>query len=168
MSSDEPVAKIRFDRPRDILDAIAAALNSKDAGSLGRLFTEDAEFINVRGMRMHGRQGIIEGHALAFSGPLAGSTFEFDSISELTVTADVMVVHAHTVRDRLPDASATTGPKVSTVLQVVARRGPEGWLAVAVANVPESPPLVHRELTDPVPDRRVGVVMPTRPQNQAL
>jgi hypothetical protein len=90
---------------------------------------------------MLGRQGIIEGHAISFSGPLAGSTFEFHSISELPVTSEVTVVHAHSVRDRLPDAPATTGPKVSTVLQLVARRGPRGWLAVAAANVPEMPPL---------------------------
>jgi uncharacterized protein (TIGR02246 family) len=133
-----PIAK--FDQPRDILDAFADALNSKDAESLGRLFAEDAEFINVRGTRMLGRQGIIEGHARSFSGPLAGSTFEFHSISELPITAEVTVVHAHILRDRLPDAPAMTGPKVSTVLQLVARRGPTGWLAVAAANVPETPP----------------------------
>jgi uncharacterized protein (TIGR02246 family) len=140
MSPDESVAIARYDQPRDILDALVVALNSKDAESLGRLFAEDAEFINVRGSRMHGRQGIIEGHALAFSGPLAGSTFEIHSISELNVTAEVTVIHAHAVRDRLPGAPASTGPKVSTVLQVVALLGPEGWLAVAAANVPEAPP----------------------------
>jgi uncharacterized protein (TIGR02246 family) len=63
---DEPVPIARFDQPRDIIDAFADALNAKDAESLGNLFCEDAEFVNVRGARMHGRQGIIEGHAISF------------------------------------------------------------------------------------------------------
>jgi uncharacterized protein (TIGR02246 family) len=140
MNMDEPVPVARFDQPREIIDAFAAALNAKDAESVGKLFSEDAEFVNVRGTCMHGRQGIVEGHAISFSGPLAGSTFLFHSVSEQPVTDDVMVVHARSVRDRLPGAPPTTGPRVSTFLQLVARRGPNGWLAVAAANVPEDPP----------------------------
>jgi uncharacterized protein (TIGR02246 family) len=126
--------------PRDLIDALAEALNAKDAVSLGTLFSVDAEFVNVRGACMHGRLGIVEGHAKSFSGPLAGSTFRFHSISELPVTVDVTVISAHCVRDRLEDASSTTAPAVSTVLQLVARRGRGGWLAVAASNVLESPP----------------------------
>ena len=140
MDLREPVPTARLDQPRVLIEAFADALNARDAESLGRLFSEGAEFVNVRGTCMHGREGIIEGHALSFSGPLAGSTFQFHSISELPVTAEVTVVHAHCIRDRLPDAPPTTGPTVSTVLQLVARRGPDGWLAVAASNVPETPP----------------------------
>lgn len=140
MEIREPVPTAGFGQPRDLIDAFADALNAKDAESLGRVFSEDAEFVNVRGTCMHGRQGIIEGHALSFSGPLAGSTFLFHSISELPVTAEVTVVLAHCVRDRLPDAPPSTGPAVSTVLQLVARRGSDGWMAVAASNVPETAP----------------------------
>jgi len=140
MGINESVPDAGFHQPRDLIDAFAEALNAKDAEGLGKLFSEDAEFVNVRGARMLGRQGIIDGHAMSFSGPLAGSTFKFHSISELPVTPEVTVVHAHCVRDRLPDAPPTTGPKVSTVLQLVARRGLKGWQAVAAANVPETPP----------------------------
>ena len=129
-----------FSEPHEIIDAFAVALNTMDANGVGDLFAEDAEFVNVRGTVMHGRQGSIEGHARSFSGPLAGCTFTFDSVAELPVTADVTVLHAHCVRDRLPDAPLSTAPAVMTVLQLVARRGPEGWQAVAATNVPESPP----------------------------
>jgi uncharacterized protein (TIGR02246 family) len=128
-----------FTQPRDIIDALATALNAKNADRLGELFSEDAEFINIRGSVMHGRKGIIEGHALSFSGPLAGSTFQFDSIEELPVTADVRVLHVHAVRGRLPDAPSGTGPPVTAMLQLVVRRGSEGWQAVAATNVPETP-----------------------------
>jgi uncharacterized protein (TIGR02246 family) len=142
MGIDESVPMAGFDQPRDFIEAFAIALNAKDAESLGRLFSEDAEFVNVTGTRMRGRRGIVEGHAMGFSGPLAGSTFEFHSVSELPVTGDVIVLHAHSIRDRLPDAPPSTGPRVSTVHQVVVRHGDDGWLAVAAANVPDVPPVV--------------------------
>ncbi len=128
-----------FSEPAGIIDAFAVALNAKDADALGDLFSENAQFVNVRGVVMHGRLGIIQGHKASFAGPLAGSTFQFDSVKEFLVTPDVAVLHAHCLRDRLPDAPPSTGPAVTTVLQLVARRGREGWQAVAAANVPELP-----------------------------
>jgi uncharacterized protein (TIGR02246 family) len=128
-----------FSEPADMIHAFAAALNAKDAAGLGRLFSEDAQFVNVRGIVMRGRQSIIQGHKISFAGPLAGSTFQFDSVQELLVTPDVAVLHARCLRDRLPDAPPGTGPAVTTVLQLVARRGGEGWQAVAAANVPVVP-----------------------------
>jgi uncharacterized protein (TIGR02246 family) len=142
MDLGESVPIAGFDQPRDFIELFASALNAKDAESLGKLSSEDAEFVNVRGTRMRGRSGIIEGHAMGFSGPLAGSTFEFHSISELPITDDVTVLHAHSIRDRLPGAPPSTGPRVSTVLQIVVRRGSDGWQAVAAANVPDTPPAV--------------------------
>ncbi len=65
-------------RPRQLVDAFAEALNAKDANALGQLFTEDAEFVNIMGMRMRGRQGIVDGHAWAFNGPLRGRRVRFE------------------------------------------------------------------------------------------
>jgi len=61
-----------FARPRDLVDAFARALNSKDAVELGELFSDDGEFVNIMGMRMRHREGIVDGHRWAFDGPLAG------------------------------------------------------------------------------------------------
>ena len=77
-----------FARPRDLVDAFAQALNAKDADDLGELFTDDAEFVNIMGMRMHRRQGIVDGHGWAFAGPLRGrrvpSTRSTSSMSPTT------------------------------------------------------------------------------------
>jgi uncharacterized protein (TIGR02246 family) len=127
-------------QPRDVMHALGDALNAKDAEALGALFSEDAEFVNIMGMRMRRRHGIVKGHAWAFSGPLAGSRVEFDAIDELPVTSDVVVLHGHVLRERLPDASPNTLPSGATVLQLVTRRGPDGWHAVAAMNVVESLP----------------------------
>jgi uncharacterized protein (TIGR02246 family) len=101
-----------FSEPADIIDAFAAALKAKDAERLGDLFSEDAQFVNVRGVLMHGRHGIVQGHKVSFAGPLAGSVFQFDSVDQSLITPDVAVLQAHCLRDRLPDAPPGTGPAV--------------------------------------------------------
>jgi uncharacterized protein (TIGR02246 family) len=124
------------------VDAFEAALNAKDAEALGEIFSPDAEFVNIMGMRMRRREGIVAGHAWAFAGPLVGSRIRFDQVDELPVTDDVTVLHGHCVRDRLPDAPSQTLPPGNTVLVFVTRRDADGWHAVAATNVTETPPPV--------------------------
>src|SRR3954454_9743607 len=127
-----------FEKPGQIVDAFAAALNAKDAEALGALFSDDAEFVNILGMRMHGREGIVAGHAWAFAGPLQGRVIDFDAVDELQVTDDVTVVYGHCVRRRLPDAPVEGLPDGTSVLVFVLRRGADGWRAVAATNVTEA------------------------------
>lgn len=129
-----------FAEPREIVDAFVAALNAKDADAVGDLFTDDAEFVNILGMRMRHRDGIVAGHAWAFVGPLLGSRVMVDHIDELKVTDDVTVLHAHCVRSRLPDAPRQTLPDGTSVLVFVTRRRAAGWQAVAATNVTEAAP----------------------------
>jgi hypothetical protein len=69
-SEENPITA--FSGSREIVDAFETALNAKDAEALGELFAEDAEFVNIVGMRMRRREGIVAGHAWAFGGPLGG------------------------------------------------------------------------------------------------
>ena len=128
-----------FAHPRELVDAFARTLNAKDADELGRLFSEDAEFVNILGMRMHGREGIVTGHAWAFAGPLQGRVIEFDAVEELQVTDDVSILHGHCVRRRLPEAPVEGLPDGASVMVFVLRRGSAGWQAVAATNVTEVP-----------------------------
>jgi uncharacterized protein (TIGR02246 family) len=126
-------------QPRDLVDAYIDALNAGDAERLGSLFTEDAEFVNIMGMRMRRRQGIVDGHAWALAGPLRGRQSQFDAVDEMAVTDDVTVLHGHGIRQRRPDAPAEGLPDGTFVLVFVTRRGPEGWQIVAATNVTEAP-----------------------------
>jgi len=129
-----------FARPRDLVDAFARALNAKDADELGELFTDDAEFVNIMGMRMRRREGIVNGHGWAFAGPLRGRRVHFDQIDELGVTDDVTVLIGHCIREREPDAPAAGLPDGASVLVFVTRREPQSWRIVAATNVTESTP----------------------------
>jgi uncharacterized protein (TIGR02246 family) len=127
-------------QPRQLVDAFASALNAKNADELGQLFTEDAEFVNVLGMRMRRRTGIVDGHAWAFAGPLRGRQIRFDQVDELQITDDVVVLHGHNIRKREPDGPVEGLPDGSSVLVFVTRRGPQGWQIVAATNVTEAAP----------------------------
>ena len=129
-----------FNRPEQLTDAFAENLNAKDPAALGELFTEDAEFVNIMGMRMRGRQGIVDGHAWAFNGPLRGRRIRFDQVDALGVTDDVSVLHGHCIREREPDAPAEGLPDGASMLVFVTRRGPQGWEIVAATNVTEAFP----------------------------
>ena len=77
-----------FARPRELVVAFARALNAKDADELGELFIDDAEFVNIMGMRMRRRQGIVDGHSWPSPGRSADaastSTRSTSSVSPLT------------------------------------------------------------------------------------
>jgi len=129
-----------FARSRELVDAFAERLNAKDSSALGELFAQDAEFVNIMGMRMRGRQGIIDGHGWAFAGPLRGRRIRFDQVDELDVTDDVAVLHGHCIRERQPDGPVEGLPDGASVLVFVTRRGPQGWQIVTATNVTESAP----------------------------
>jgi uncharacterized protein (TIGR02246 family) len=127
-----------FAEPRAIVHAFETALNAKDADAVGAMFTEDAQFVNIAGMRMRGREGIVAGHAWAMAVPLLGSRVSIDEVDELPVTGNVVLLHRHGVRERLPDAPEGTLPPGTSVLVFVARRDDDGWRAVAATNVSET------------------------------
>ena len=119
---------------------LPTALNAKDADELGELFIDDAEFVNIMGMRMRRRQGIVNGHGWAFAGPLRGRRVHFDQVDELRVTDDVTVLIGHCVREREPDAPVAGLPDGASVLVFVTRREPQSWRIAAATNVTESTP----------------------------
>lgn len=126
------------EKPLDLVNAFAKALNAKDPEALGRLFAEDAEFVNILGMRMRGREGIVAGHAWAFNGPLRGRRIRFDQVDELAVTDDVTILHGHCLRELEPDAPANGLPAGASVLVFVARHATGTWELVAATNVTEA------------------------------
>jgi uncharacterized protein (TIGR02246 family) len=128
------------EHPRELVDAFAEALNAKDSERLGSLFSPDAEFVNILGMRMRGREGLVAGHRWAFDGPLRGRVIRFDSIDELPVTDDVTVLHGHCLRTREPDAPERGLPDGASILVFVTRRNADGWEIVTATNVTESAP----------------------------
>ncbi|MET4053317.1 uncharacterized protein (TIGR02246 family) [Frigoribacterium sp. PvP054] len=62
-----------------LIGRFVTAFDDGDARALAETFAEDAEFVNVYGTRMSGRDGIEEGHAAAFASRLDGSDLVVDA-----------------------------------------------------------------------------------------
>ena len=125
--------------PETLATAFGDALNDGDADALGALFTRDAQFVNIAGMVMVGRDGIVDGHRWALAGPLKGSTV---AIEELVVTAvrdDLAILRAISVRTPGPHAQVGSLPPGRTVLVFTLVHADGGWLAAAATNTPVAP-----------------------------
>jgi uncharacterized protein (TIGR02246 family) len=122
--------------PEALAATFSGALNDGDADALGALFTKDALFVNIAGMRMPGRDGIIDGHRWALAGPLKGSTVTVEDLAVIPVREDLTILHATSVRTPRADASAGGLPPGRTVLVFTLVRTDGGWLAAAATNTP--------------------------------
>ena len=122
--------------PEALAAAFSGALNDGDADALGAMFTKDALFTNIAGMRMAGRDGIIDGHRWALAGPLKGSTVTVEDLAVIPVRDDLAILHATGVRTPRADAPAGGLPPGRTVLVFTLIRAEGGWLAAAAANTP--------------------------------
>ncbi|WP_161557693.1 SgcJ/EcaC family oxidoreductase [Acidisarcina polymorpha] len=76
-----------------ILATEQSAWNAGDSLSYAHEFTEDADFINIRGQIFSGRAAVQQQHAKIFAGPVKGSTISialrrFSQISDSAVLID--------------------------------------------------------------------------------
>jgi uncharacterized protein (TIGR02246 family) len=122
--------------PEALAAAFSGALNNGDADAVGALFTKDAMFVNIAGMRMLGRDGITDGHRWALSGPLKNSTVMMDDLAVILVRDDLAILHATVVRTPRPGAPADGLPPGRTILVFTLIRAADGWLAAAATNTP--------------------------------
>lgn len=127
--------EVVVDTATGVVEAFVAAINSKDSEALGAVFTDDAVFVNILGMPMVGRQGIADGHAWAFAGPLQHSTVALVEASVIDAGDDVAVVHALIRRGRVDNAPAGGLPPGDTRLMLTVRRSEGSWIAVSGVNV---------------------------------
>lgn len=119
----------------ELATAFAAAVDGKDAEALGALFADDAIFVNIMGMPMLGRDGIIAGHRWAFDGPLRNSTVRLVEVVENNCDDHVAIAHARLHRGCLDQHADKGLPDGDTMLVLTARKHGDRWLIQAAANV---------------------------------
>jgi uncharacterized protein (TIGR02246 family) len=125
---------------RSVVDALCDAFNTKDHQAFSALFTEDAEFVNIFGVRMRRRDGISAGHAHAFSKLLVGSQLSWTNVDTMFIDEDVAVCHAQWSRVRLADSTPETLPPGTGIFTLVLHRVGGGWKIVAATNVQDTTP----------------------------
>ena len=128
--------------PLEAVNAFRDAFNTRDAHGLGAVFTQNAEFVNIFGQRMRGRDGVESGHAHVFASALVGTALAWTNLDTMRLGDDVAVIHAQWSRTRLSDASAASLPPGTGILTFVLERSTEGWRIAAATNVQDGKPPV--------------------------
>jgi ketosteroid isomerase-like protein len=130
---------------QNVIAAFTTTWNHHDMDAFGRLFAEDADFVNVAGVRWVGRQEIqlrhawshgtipdnsIPGENPAYYGIFKHSTLTFVHIDVRLLRKDVALAHADC--ELLGDARTQNLRRC--VLTFVLTRQNEGWLIAGAQN----------------------------------
>ena len=79
--------------PEAALDRFAAAWNGRDAAALAALFDDDADFVNVVGIRWRRRRAIEKAHDYAFKRFFRDSRITVEEVSVKYLGVDAATVH---------------------------------------------------------------------------
>jgi uncharacterized protein (TIGR02246 family) len=114
--------------PEEIPALFARAWNDRDPDALGSLFDEDAEFVNVAGLRWHGRESIRKAHAYGLERIGHTSVLAIDEIKVKLLSPGIAVVHARmTLSGEAPaDTVRQPGPR-TTIVSFVVHRIVDRW-----------------------------------------
>jgi uncharacterized protein (TIGR02246 family) len=121
-------------KPEDAPAAFQAAWNAHDMVALGRLFEEDATFVNRFGHYVRGIEEIVALHAPLHETIYRDSTLDNELIDAVPVADGVVVIHFWS---RLAAGAAhPAGPhEVDTLILAVLTRQNEIWHIRALENV---------------------------------
>ncbi len=79
---------------RRVLDAYVETWNRNDVVALAALFADDADYVNVVGNRMEGRDGVLREHEHSHRTMFAGSTLSIDEPEVRLLAPGVASAHA--------------------------------------------------------------------------
>jgi uncharacterized protein (TIGR02246 family) len=110
----------------------ARAWNRHDVAAAFADFDENADYVDVDGMQMHGHVMIVARHAALHETVYAKSMLRIDHVDLRRTTVDSALVRADWTMKTSDDV------RRGTLLFVVARRG-EPWRVVSAQNTEEAP-----------------------------
>lgn len=132
------------DEVRKVVEGFSSAWNHHDMDAFGKLFAQDADFVNVGGAFWKGRQDIQTRHAwshgaipkttpgynAAYYGIFKHSTMEFKRIDVRFLRQDIALAR---VAWQLSGDARTTAPRHGMLLFVLTH-GADGWQIAAAQN----------------------------------
>ena len=131
----------------DVLRRLEEAWNAADGAAFAAPFTEDADFVAIRGDHHRTRDAIAAGHQAIFDTIYRGSRLQYSLTHARRLTDDVILVHASQTMD------APSGPLAgahSATATLVLVRATDGWRIAAFHNTlvqgppPGAPPASGR------------------------
>lgn len=111
-----------------LLDTIERAWSAGDGDRFASVFTEDADFINIRALELRGRQAIAEHHRLLFSTIYKGTSIRREGTRIRLIRRDVATVEQFAI-------VRLEGEERRAHMLAVAVDGPDGWAFQALHNM---------------------------------
>jgi len=132
-SSAAPSDAAAQDAVKTVVQNIVDAWNRHDMDAFANLFSEDADFVNVRGVRWIGRGEIKKAHAAAHATIFSKS--QLSVVGEISVRflkPDVAVARSITeVKGQVDNAGGTLPPRDALLTLVLVRQDAKWTIVVA-------------------------------------
>lgn len=129
----------RMDVAVEVADGFARAWNRHDMEELGNLFHDDADFVNVVGVKLTGRDSIKSHHGIVHAGPFAHSTVRVTVDDAREIVPGVIVAHVHS---QLEGDARAPGQTRHTLMTLVIEQRAARWKIVAAHNTNLAEPAI--------------------------
>lgn len=117
--------------------ALTQAWNAGDADSFARVFTEDADFVNIFAMHLSGREAIAQQHRAIFEDIYRGTHNAF-TLEDTKALADGLAL-AH-ISSRFAVPAGPLAGEMRTLASAVLVRDGSGWAIRSFHNTREQAP----------------------------
>jgi uncharacterized protein (TIGR02246 family) len=118
-----------------VLDDMSKAWDMHNAKEFSMLFSEDADFTNVRGMSAHGRTDIEKFHEKPFATWFKNSNLKITDKKIRFITADISSVDAWWEMTGAQTPDGKDIPLRKGLLNFIMTRGDDQWLIMVMHNM---------------------------------
>ena len=120
---------------KSVVASLAESWNRHDMAAFAAAFCDDADFVNVIGMRWHGRQEIETKHAQTHRTIFRNSVLQIIEVTVRFLTPTIALAHARTELKGAESLREPVVPEVRrTLLTCVLMKDADRWLIAAAHN----------------------------------
>lgn len=140
--SDSPQAKVPAVSKEDeqairkIIGGIEQSWNFHDMKAYGKLFREDAHWVNVVGMHWRGRDAVMSAHAAYHATIFKNHQLKTDAVEIRSIGDGYAIAVVTTTNDAFTTPDGITVPQRQDRLSYVLAKDADGWKIVHGHNVP--------------------------------
>ncbi|MFT3832360.1 MAG: SgcJ/EcaC family oxidoreductase [Micropruina sp.] len=126
--------------PTDLITEFVRAWDDKDAEAIGRLFVDDADFVNVVGLHWTGRRSIVKAQRFGFTHAFPSAKLELLDVSQRLLGDDAAVVIARwQVSGQVDPDGEPVDPRRGVLSATLVKLADGTWLGVSCQNTDIAP-----------------------------